>query len=139
MSRLGHFEPRMGPLRLKIGPCIPDMGPPNPLNCLFSFNFDSERLQYFRHVPMICPRGGGGLVGPQGNPLQNQKLFRFGPLFLGVAPFYEQKKNEKKLEKFELGPNPNSYKQGCGVGVEDGVGFGRSRPFCLESESEWSR
>ena len=26
--------------------------------------------------------------------------------------------------------------QGCGVGVEAGVGIGRSRPFRLESESE---
>ena len=26
--------------------------------------------------------------------------------------------------------------QGCGVGVEAGVGVARSRPFCLESESE---
>ena len=26
--------------------------------------------------------------------------------------------------------------QGCGVGVEAGVGVGRSRLFCLESESE---
>ena len=29
-------------------------------------------------------------------------------------------------------------KQGCGVGVETGVAVGRSRPFCLESESEFS-
>ena len=28
------------------------------------------------------------------------------------------------------------FHQGCGVGVEAGVGVGRSRPFCLESESE---
>ena len=26
--------------------------------------------------------------------------------------------------------------QGCGVGIEAGVGVGRSRPFWLESESE---
>ena len=26
--------------------------------------------------------------------------------------------------------------QGCGVGVEPGVGVSRSRPFCLESETE---
>ena len=26
--------------------------------------------------------------------------------------------------------------QGCGVGVEAGVGVGRTRPFCLASESE---
>ena len=26
--------------------------------------------------------------------------------------------------------------QGCGIGVETGVGVGRSRPFLLESESE---
>ena len=30
----------------------------------------------------------------------------------------------------------DTFKQGCGVGVETGVGVGRSRPFCLESESE---
>ena len=48
MSRFGPFEPRMGPLRLKFVPWIPEMGLPNALNCLFSFNFDSERLQYLR-------------------------------------------------------------------------------------------
>ena len=36
----------MAPLRLKIGPCRPVMDPPNYANCLFSLNFDSERMQY---------------------------------------------------------------------------------------------
>ena len=31
---------------------------------------------------------------------------------------------------------PGTLSQGCGVGVETGVGVGRSRPFWLESESE---
>ena len=30
----------------------------------------------------------------------------------------------------------SSFNQGYGVGVETGVGVSRSRPFCLESESE---
>ena len=31
---------------LKIDHCRPDMGPPKHVNCLFSLNFKSERLQY---------------------------------------------------------------------------------------------
>ena len=44
--RLGPLEPRIGPLRLKIDHPRPDMGPPKHVNCLFSLNFGSERLQY---------------------------------------------------------------------------------------------
>ena len=52
-----------------------------------------------RHVARIRPRGGGGLKGPQGNPLQNKKLLGFGPLFFARDPFYEQKKIEKFSKK----------------------------------------
>ena len=43
--------------------------------------------------------GGGGLRGPQDNPLQNQKLFGFGPLFLGEEPHFTNKKIKNFLEK----------------------------------------
>ena len=43
---MGPFEPGIGPMRLKVDACGPDEGPPEHVNCLFSLNFDSERLQY---------------------------------------------------------------------------------------------
>ena len=43
---MGPFEPGIGPVRLKTDPCRSDGGPPEHVNCLFSLNFDSERLQY---------------------------------------------------------------------------------------------
>ena len=36
----------------------------------------------------------------------------------------------------KAGLRSRALKQGCGVGVTDGVGVGQGRPFCLESESE---
>ena len=50
----------------------------------------------------------------------------------------------RALEPYEIGISKyndmyrvwDTSKQGCGVGVEAGVGVGWSRPFCLESESE---
>ena len=42
---MGPFEPGIGPLRLKRDPRRPDEGLPEHVNCLFSLNFDSERLQ----------------------------------------------------------------------------------------------
>ena len=44
----GPFEPGIGPVRLKTNPCRPDEGPPEHVNCLFSLNFDSEKLQYIK-------------------------------------------------------------------------------------------
>ena len=45
---IGLFEPGIDPVRLKIGPCRPDEGHPEQVNCLFSLNFDSKMLQYIK-------------------------------------------------------------------------------------------
>ena len=59
---MGTFEPGIGPVRLKIDPCRPHEDPPEHVNCLFSLNFDSERLQYIivriEKGPLGSERGG---------------------------------------------------------------------------------
>ena len=58
---MGPFQPGIGPVRLKVDACGPDEGPPERVNCLFSLNFDSERLQYIivriKNGPLGSERG----------------------------------------------------------------------------------
>ena len=66
----------MGPLRLKICPCRPVMDSPKHVNCLFTFNSDSERLHYYSSNDKWDPRieeGGGefNLSHPLAVPLES--------------------------------------------------------------------
>ena len=63
---MGPFEPGIGPVRLKTDPCRSDEGPPEHVNCLFSLNFDSERLQYI-------------IVRLENGPLGSEREVKFHP------------------------------------------------------------
>ena len=65
---MGPFEPGIGPVRLKTDPCRSDGGPPEHVNCLFSLNFDSERLQYIIVQIENGPLGEGGEISPLSPP-----------------------------------------------------------------------
>ena len=69
---MGPFQPGIGPVRLKVDACGPDEGPPECVNCLFSLNFDSERLQY------IIVRIKNGPLGSE----RGVKFHTFHPLWL---------------------------------------------------------
>ena len=60
------FEPVIGPVRLKIDPRRPDESPPEHVNCLFSLNFDSERVQYI-------------IVRIENGPLGSERGSKFHP------------------------------------------------------------
>ena len=70
-----------------------------------------------RHVPGFAQEGGGGLKGPQSNPLQNQNLFGVGPLFLGGVHFKNEKIENNLPKKFDLGSLLDRYRGASSIQI----------------------